>query len=76
MTEAIAPTLDFAFGELGFEKLIFSNAVGNDRSRRIKEKTGARLIDIRPRGFVDPRYTEQEIWEMGKAAWEEYRAAT
>jgi ribosomal-protein-alanine N-acetyltransferase len=69
MTEAVAPTLDFAFAELGFERLVFSNAVGNDRSRRIKEKTGARLIAIQPRAFVDPAYTEQEVWEMERTAW-------
>ncbi len=70
MSEAIAPTLDYAFTELGFEKLVFSNAVGNARSRRIKEKTGARLLGIQPRGFVDPAYTEQEVWEMDRAAWQ------
>lgn len=41
MTEAVIPVLEYAFNELGFEKLIFSNAVGNKRSHRIKEKTGA-----------------------------------
>ena len=50
-----------AFKDLGFEKLIFTNAVGNRRSRRIKEKTGARLIDVRPAKFVDPSYSAHEI---------------
>ena len=57
MTEAVKPVMDFAFKDLGFDQLVFTNAVGNERSRRIKEKTGARLIDVRPAKFVDPSYS-------------------
>lgn len=70
MTEAVAPVTDYAFGTLGFSTLVFANAVGNARSRRIKEKQGARLVRVEPAGFVDPRYTEHEVWELEKAAWE------
>lgn len=66
MTEAVEPVMDYAFDELGFEKLVFANAVGNTRSRRIKEKTGARLIDVKPAKFVNPIYTEHEVWELTK----------
>lgn len=59
----------YAFNQLGFEKLIFSNAVGNLKSRRIKEKAGARLIDVRPAKFVNPEYTEHEVWELLKTEW-------
>lgn len=45
MTEAVKPVMNFAFKELGFDQLVFTNAVGNQRSRRIEEKTGARLIE-------------------------------
>lgn len=69
MTEAVIPTTEFAFEKLGFERLIFTNAVGNKRSRRIKEKTGAKLIGTAPKNFVDPSYKEQEIWELTKEAW-------
>jgi ribosomal-protein-alanine N-acetyltransferase len=69
MTEAVAPTTNYAFNELGFQKLVFANAVGNTRSRRIKEKTGARLVEITPATFVDPRYSEREIWELTKEQW-------
>jgi hypothetical protein len=31
---------DHAFDHLGFERPIFSNALGNIRSRRVKERTG------------------------------------
>jgi [ribosomal protein S5]-alanine N-acetyltransferase len=69
MGEAVLPILDFAFQDLVFQKLVFTNAVGNERSRRIKEKTGARLIEVRPAKFVDPTYTEHEIWELEKGEW-------
>jgi RimJ/RimL family protein N-acetyltransferase len=69
MTEAVQPVMDYAFGHLGFEKLVFSNAVGNQRSRRIKEKTGARLLRVAPMKFVDPAYTEHELWELNKSEW-------
>jgi [ribosomal protein S5]-alanine N-acetyltransferase len=69
VTEAVEPIIEHAFNDLGFEKLIFANAVGNIKSRRIKEKTGAKLIDVRPAKFVNPAYTEHEIWELSKAEW-------
>lgn len=69
MTEAIEPVMDYALNSLGFEKLIFTNAVGNERSRRVKEKTGAHLVGIKPASFVDPKFTEHEIWELKKDAW-------
>lgn len=69
MSEAVEPVTDYAFGPLGFETLVFANAVGNARSRRIKEKQGARLVRVEPATFVDPRYTQHEVWELGKAEW-------
>lgn len=69
MTEAVRPVMDYAFDHLGFEKLIFSNALGNTKSRRIKEKTGARLIGTRPAKFVSPEYVEAETWELSKDDW-------
>ncbi len=69
MTEAVEPVMDYAFDHLGFTKLVFANAVGNEKSRRVKVKTGARFIDIRPAKFVNPSYTEHEIWELTKDEW-------
>jgi len=69
MTEAVAPIINYAFNELGFEKLVFSNALGNDKSRRVKEKTGARFIATQPAKFVDPMLIHQEIWELSKEEW-------
>jgi RimJ/RimL family protein N-acetyltransferase len=73
MTEAVAPVMDHAFDALGFDDVILSNAIGNDRSRRIKEKTGAVLLGSEPASFVDPVYTEHEIWQLTKAAWIAWR---
>ncbi|SDM00635.1 Protein N-acetyltransferase, RimJ/RimL family [Pedobacter steynii] len=73
MTEANFPVLDFAFSELGFDCLLFANALGNVGSRRIKEKTGARLIGHRETGFVDPLFTESEIWELSRENWLKFK---
>ena len=70
MTEAAGRITDFAFNEAGFEELVFSNAKGNQRSSRIKQKTGARYLRSEPGCFfVDPQYSEREIWLLGKAEW-------
>jgi RimJ/RimL family protein N-acetyltransferase len=69
MTEALKPITDYAFDVLGFESLTFSNAVGNFRSRRIKEKQGAQFLGIRPGTFVDPALTEQEVWRLDSQLW-------
>lgn len=74
MTEAVAPVMDYAFDVLGFASLVFANAVGNVASRRIKEKTGARLVDVKPAAFVDPAYTQHEVWELTKEDWAEWRS--
>lgn len=69
MTEACEVVNRYAFEQLGFTTLVFSNAVGNLASRRVKEKTGARLIGTRKAGFVDSSYTEAETWELTKQDW-------
>lgn len=69
MTEANYPILKYAFDALGFEKLIFANAVGNMASRRVKEKTRCTFIGVQPAKFVDPKLTEQELWELTKENW-------
>lgn len=73
MTEAVTPITDFAFSSLGFEKLIFSNAVGNTASHKIKKKMGARLLRVQPGEFVDRTYTEIALWEITKTEWQEFR---
>jgi ribosomal-protein-alanine N-acetyltransferase len=73
MTEAVEPVMNYAFNSLGFDKLLFSNALGNTRSRRIKEKTGARLIGTRDVKFVDPTLTSAETWELTKENWKLFK---
>lgn len=73
MTEAVQPINDYAFDHLGFEVLRFSNAVGNYRSRRVKEKTGAKLLYTKPKKFVSSEYTEHEIWELTKEEWKRHK---
>lgn len=74
MTEAVTPITDYAFAELGFEELIFENATANQRSRRVKEKMGATLIKTRTAKYVDPTFSESELWRLTKAAWQDFRA--
>ena len=73
MTEAVEPVMDYAFDNLGFEKLVFTNAAGNPRSGRVKEKTGAKLVGRMPASYVDPALTEAEIYELTKAEWQEFK---
>jgi RimJ/RimL family protein N-acetyltransferase len=69
MTEAVEPINEYAFTILGFESLIFANAVGNSRSSRIKEKTGARFLRREPGSYVDPDLKEREIFELTRDDW-------
>jgi RimJ/RimL family protein N-acetyltransferase len=70
MTEANYPILNYAFNQLGFEKLVFANAVGNIASRKVKEKTGCILVDVKPAQFINPKFTQHEIWELTKNSWD------
>jgi RimJ/RimL family protein N-acetyltransferase len=74
MTEAVLPITDYAFDSLGFERLFFSNAVGNQRSRRVKEKTGARFLRTEPANFVNPIYAGREVWELTKDEWRAFKS--
>ena len=76
MTEAVIPVTDLAFQNLGFEQLIFCNAVGNRRSHNIKLKTGATLVDVAPARFVDPGYSQREVWRLTKDDWLTWRRST
>ena len=75
MTEAVRPVIDYAFSDLGFEKLVFTNAVGNRRSGRVKVKTGATLVSREAASFVDPTLTEREVYELTKDAWNKFKAS-
>lgn len=73
MTEAVTPIMDYAFDSLGFEKLVFSNAVGNNRSARVKHKTGATFVRNEPAKFVDPALIQREVFELTRDAWHIFR---
>lgn len=73
MNEAIAPITDYAFSALGFQELKLSNALGNIKSRRLKEKQGAKLVGTRKAKFVNPVYEEAEDWILTKEAWSQNR---
>ena len=68
MTEAADRVTDYAFRELAWPHLWLSNAQGNAASRRIKEKQGARLVDLGIRQFVGGE-TSQMIWQLGRDDW-------
>ncbi len=72
MSEALVPVMNFAFNELGFRSMVLSNASRNRRSSKVKKRHGARLVATAPGRFVDPAYTEKEIWELTKEEWEAY----
>ena len=76
MSEAIIPTTDYAFDELGLEKLILINATDNLPSRRIKEKIGATYLGSYPDKFVSTDYTEAEKWELAKETWRKFRGTS
>lgn len=69
MTEACIKVTEYAFTKLEFDVLRFTNAKGNHRSHRIKEKQGARWVKNSPMKAVDPEYTEAEHWELTKENW-------
>lgn len=69
MTEATKPVMDFAFTTLGLDSVILSNAVQNNRSRRIREKAGASFLKTRPARFANPKITLTEDWLLTKQAW-------
>jgi len=74
MTEAAERVTAYAFTELGWPHLWLSNAQDNHASRRIKEKQGARLVDL-----MIGRYVEgtgpQMVWQLLREDWMERRPA-
>ncbi len=68
MTEASDRVVDFAFRELGWPRLILSNAAPNAASGRIKQKQGARLIATETRRFVSGEFP-REVWLLEAEGW-------
>ena len=72
MTEAVCAVQDFIFLDLGVDRILVKNAKANVASRRIKEKTGARLIGEGKGTFHDESNIE-EIWEITREGWGNFR---
>jgi RimJ/RimL family protein N-acetyltransferase len=68
MTEAAERVTEFAFVELGWPHLWLTNAQENHASRRIKEKQGARLVDIKIGNYVGGQ-SSQMIWQLTREDW-------
>ena len=68
MTEAADRVTDYAFRDLGWPTLCLTNAQGNHASRRIKEKQGAQLIDLRIAHCVSGQVT-QMVWQLLRGDW-------
>lgn len=73
MSEALVPVMDYAFEVIGFDKMMFCNAIENKASTRVKAKTGASFVKYADGEFVDPNYKTKEIWQLTKENWLDYR---
>lgn len=73
MSEAAAAVTDFAFDVLYIPFLVLGNAEPNLASHRLKEKTGAEIIEIQEDvEFVGGRYRSIK-WRLTREAWERHR---
>ena len=68
MTEVASRVTDYAFGKLGWPCLWLSNAQDNHASRRIKEKQGARLVDMMIGRYVGGE-TSRMVWLLMREDW-------
>ncbi len=73
MTEAVVAVTDFWFDVLGAALLRVPKAVANVPSRRISEKTGMRLVEIKESDYVSGRLAT-EVWEITAEEWRAMRA--
>jgi [ribosomal protein S5]-alanine N-acetyltransferase len=73
MTEAIYATNDYWFDTMGRDTLHLCNAKQNGASSRLKEKSGATLLAVRPGKFLDPALTEEETWLLTAENWRHFR---
>ena len=74
MTEAAERVTEYAFGELGWPHLWLTNAQDNHPSRRLKERQGARLVDLTIGEHVGGR-GPQMVWLLTPKDWTTRNAA-
>jgi len=72
MTEAVMLFQDYVFLELEVERLFLHNSLQNPASGRVKEKTGARRLDIVDVPHHDGTNACQR-WELTRQAWAAFR---
>jgi RimJ/RimL family protein N-acetyltransferase len=75
MTEAAERVTQYALCDLGWPHLWLTNAQDNHPSRRIKEKQGARLVDLMIGEHVGGR-GPQMVWLLRREDWLARRADT
>ena len=68
MTEAVTAVNDFAFRVLGVDVLHFCNAVTNEASRRVKQKTGAEFVGYTQIAHHNGQ-TRTERWRETRKNW-------
>jgi ribosomal-protein-alanine N-acetyltransferase len=73
MTEAVVAVNEFWFEVLGMPVLRAPKAVANAGSRRISEKTGMRVVEVKESEYVSGRLLT-EVWEMSAEEWRVWRA--
>ncbi len=74
MTEAMSAINDFAFFELGMPHLTLNNAEPNTASHRLKEISGAKIVEINDDvPYVGGRF-RQIRWRLTREDWEAHRS--
>ena len=68
MTEAAGRVTQYAFEDLSWPHLWLTNAQDNHPSRRLKERQGARLVDLLIGDHVGGRGTKM-IWQLRREDW-------
>jgi RimJ/RimL family protein N-acetyltransferase len=68
MTEAVEAVTRFWFEALGMTVLRAPKAAANVASRRISEKTGMRLVEMKESDYVSGRLPT-EVWEITAEEW-------
>jgi ribosomal-protein-alanine N-acetyltransferase len=74
MSEAVVAGNDYMFDVVGVPIIRSGNAIPNLGSRRIKEKSGAKLVEIKPATSFIGGVFEEEVWELSAEDWRENRA--
>jgi len=74
MTEAVTAFQDYIFFELGVERIFVLNALANEASRRIKQKTGAVFVENTTLDHHSGE-TATQRWVVTREAWQALRSS-